>query len=345
MARSNGTRVRLGVALAGPAALLAAACAGPGGPELEHDWSGATTLALARVDGLVTVVGVDPRQARARSLAVVPQRSDDTETLSPRLVRLADGRWLVSVPREGHGPDRRYLVNRRERVLDSLPGDERLRLVLPGRTLVAEVASLPDAETAGRAPASTLLVRDPADWSTLRELKVPGSVELAASDPGSDRVCLGGGTRVTVAELTGGRVRPVTVPAGEDIVGLACPGGRPVIVRSDVGRSPGGVRATLARTEDATTVTVAGGRLDGVAAHGSSIVLAVADGDSTQVIEIDTATGGERHRVRIAGMTASHALTWSPAGWLVYTENAVTRVEPAAGRVRGFPLPGTLLDA
>ncbi|MFJ9741917.1 hypothetical protein [Streptomyces sp. NPDC101166] len=52
-------------------------------------------------------------------------------------------------------------------------------------------------------------------------------------------------------------------------------------------------------------MTVAGGRVDGVAAHGSAIVLAVADGDSTQVIEIDAAGGEERHRVRIAGMTAS----------------------------------------
>ncbi|MEU0677296.1 hypothetical protein ABZ330_31250 [Streptomyces sp. NPDC006172] len=345
MVRSNGTRGRLGVALAGAATLLAVACAGPGGPAPVNDWSGVTTLALTRVDGLVTVVGVDPRRARARSLAVVPQRSDDTETLSPRLVRLADGRWLVSVPRKGAGSDRRYLVNRRERVLDSLPGDERLHQVLPGRTLVAEVASLPDAETAGRAPATTVLVRDPADWSTLRKLKIPGSVALAASDPGSDRVCLGGDTRVTVAELTGGRVRTVVGAAGTDIAGLACPGGRPVIVRSAVGRSPGGVRTALARTEDATTVAVTGGRVDSVAAHGSSIVLAVADGGSTQVIELDAATGKERHRVRIAGMTASLALTWSPAGWLVYTENAVTRVEPAAGRTREFPLPGTLLDA
>lgn len=52
----------------------------------------------------------------------------------------------------------------------------------------------------------------------------------------------------------------------------------------------------------------------------------------------------ERHRVRVEGMAASLALTWSPAGWLVYTENAVTRVEPATARTKEFPLPGTLLD-
>ncbi|MFF3845990.1 hypothetical protein [Streptomyces sp. NPDC002328] len=340
MARQNRTRALLGVALGGTA-VLAAACSGPGGVRPGHGWASATTFALARVDGLVTVVGVDARRARAESLAVVPQQSDDTEAVSPRLVRLADGRWLVTVPRGGGGPDRRYVVNRAEHVLDGLPGDQRLRRVLPGRTLVAEVAALPDAVTAGRAPASTVLVRDPRDWSTRRELKVPGTIGLAASDPGSDTVCLSGDAGVTVAELTGGGVRSVPVTG---VVGLVCPDGHPVIVRSAAGGSPARVRATLTRTADATTVSVAGGRVDGVAAHGASIVLAVAAGTGTEVIEIDAAGGEERHRVRLDGMAASLALTWSPAGWLVYTENTVTRVEPPTARTKEFPLPGTLLD-
>ncbi|GCB48072.1 hypothetical protein [Streptomyces sp. NL15-2K] len=181
MARSNRTYGGPRAAL-GDLALLAAACSGPGGAELGEDWAGATTFALARVDGLVTVVGINPGRARAESLAVVPQQSDDTDAVSPHIVQLADGRWLVTVPRGGSGPDRRYLVNRRDHVLDSLPGDERLRRLLPGRTLVAEVAGSPDTETTGHTSASSVLIRDPSDWSTRRELKIPGTIGLAASD-------------------------------------------------------------------------------------------------------------------------------------------------------------------
>ncbi|MEU2285893.1 hypothetical protein ABZ614_28845 [Streptomyces sp. NPDC013178] len=345
MSHSAWTRTRLRAALGG-LALLTAACSGPAGVELGQDWEGATTFVLARVDGLVTVVGVDPDRARAESLAVVPQQPDDTDGVSPHIVRLADGRWIVTVPREGGGPDRRYAVNRAEHTLDGLAGDERLRRVLPGRTLVAEVAGLPDTGTPGRAPSTSVLVRDPSDWSTRRELTIPGTIGLAASDPGSDTVCLGTDTEVVVAELGDGEVRSAAVPGGAEAAGLACPDGHPVIVRSSAsGGGSAAVGTTLTRTSAATTVRVAGGRVDGVEATGSSIVIAAAAGDDTWLIEIDAHTGSERHRVRIEGMTASLALAPSPAGWLVYTEDSVTRVDLESGRTEGFPLPGTWLDS
>ncbi|GCB48073.1 hypothetical protein SNL152K_5396 [Streptomyces sp. NL15-2K] len=66
----------------------------------------------------------------------------------------------------------------------------------------------------------------------------------------------------------------MAVPSGAEITELACSGGRPVIVRS-LSSSRGGsgpVRTTVTRASAATTVSVAGGRVDGVAATDSSIV-------------------------------------------------------------------------
>ncbi|MGV9449998.1 hypothetical protein [Streptomyces sp. NPDC003635] len=318
-----------------------AACAGPGGVELGRDWKGATTFALARVDGLVTVVGINAPQARAESLAVVPQQADDTSAVSPSIVELADGRWLVSVPKGDGGPDRRYMVNRTDHVLDGMAGGGRLRRVLPGRSLVAEVAGLPD-----QADASSVLVKDPSDWTTRRELSIPGTIGLAASDPGSDSLCLATDTEVVVADLNKGEVEPAPTPRDLEVTELACPSGRPVIVGSPTSSGRvGRADVTLTRTETATTVSVAAGRPDAVVATDSSIVIAVATEEDTELIEIDATTGGELHRARVEGVAASLALTPTPAGWLLYTESAVTRVDLPTGRTEQFALPGTLLDA
>jgi hypothetical protein len=121
-----------------------------------------------------------------------------------------------------------------------------------------------------------------------------------------------------------------------------------VIVRSSSsGGGPDAVRTTVTRTSAATTVSVTGGRVDGVAATtattDSSIVLAVAVGDDTELIEIDTDTGKEHHRARIKRMTASLGLTPTPSGWLLYTEHTVTHVNLTTGRTADFDLPGPLL--
>ncbi|MEU0088848.1 hypothetical protein [Streptomyces sp. NPDC006274] len=79
---------------------LTTACSGPGGVDLGNDWKGSSTFALAKVDGLVTVVGINPDKPRAESLAVVPQQADDDDAISPHIVELADGRWLLTVPRK-----------------------------------------------------------------------------------------------------------------------------------------------------------------------------------------------------------------------------------------------------
>lgn len=336
------------VALATTAGLLTA-CSGPGGVDLGTDWKGASAFVLADVDGLVTIVGIDADRSRAESLAVVPQQADDDRAVSPQIVELADGRWLVTVPRKGGKPDRRYLVNRADHTLDGLRGDERLRRVLPGKTLLAEVAGLPDARSASGAAQSTVLVRDPADWSTRREVRVPGTIGLAASDPASDTVCLGSGsgsgTGVTVVRLTDGRVTVVPAPAGLDVTELACPSGHPVVVGSPVEGAAGSVRVSVTRSADGTAVSVAGGRADAVAATGTSIVVAVATGTGTDLVEVDAGTGRQVHRVRLGGLAEARGLTRTPAGWLVHGEDSVTRVDLGTGATERFDLPGTLLDA
>ncbi|WP_369247554.1 hypothetical protein [Streptomyces sp. R41] len=343
--------VLLSVAL-GTTAALTTACSGPGGVDLGTDWKGSSTFALAKVNGLVTVVGINPDKSRAQSLAVVPQQADDDDSISPHIVRLADGRWLLTVPRKGGKPDRRYEIDRKDHTLDGMTGDERLRRILPGKTLVAEVAGLPDTKAASGTADSSVLVRDPADWTTERELKVPGTVTLAASDAASDTVCLGSGsgtgTKISAARLTDGRITSVRVPSGLDVQDLACPSGHPVVVGSPASGAPGksgAVKVALRRDADATAVSVDGGRADAVAATGSSIVVAVAAGGDTELVEVDATTGKELHRARVKGLTGSLDLTHTSAGWLVYAENTVTRVDLTTGKAKRFDLPGTLLDS
>jgi hypothetical protein len=352
--RKHLTR-RAGLLLAGlgTTVALTTACSGPGGVDLGTDWKGSSTFALAKVDGLVTVVGINPDKSRAQSLAVVPQQADDDASISPHIVQLADGRWLLTVPRKNGKPDRRYEVNRKDHTLDGLTGDERLRRILPGRTLVAEVAGLPDTKSDKGDAETSVLVRDPADWATKRELKVPGTLTLAASDPASDTICLGSGsgtgTKISVARLTDGRITAVRVPSGLDVQELACPAGRPVVVGSpasgSAGTSGGAVKVALTRGGDATVVSVHGGRVDAVAATDSSVVVAVATGGGTELVEVDATTGKELHRARVKGLTGSLNLTHTSAGWLVYAEKTVTRVDLTTGRTKRFDLPGTLLDS
>ncbi|MEV3967153.1 hypothetical protein AB0K68_03230 [Streptomyces sp. NPDC050698] len=332
---------------------LTTACSGPGGVDLGNDWKGSSTFALAKVDGLVTVVGINPDKPRAESLAVVPQQADDDDAISPHIVELADGQWVLTVPRKGGKPDRRYEINRKDHTLDGMAGDERLRRILPGKTLVAEVAGLPDTKSASGTAASSVLVKDQAQWTTKRELKVPGTIDFAASDPASDTVCLGSsadggsgdGTSISVADLTDGKVTPVAVPSDLDVKDLACPSGHPVIVGSPASAKSGDIKVSLKRTAAETVVTVDGGRVDAVAATDSSIVVAAATSNDTELVEVDATNGKELHRARVKDLAASLNITPTSTDWLVYAENTVTRVNLTTGGTKQFDLPGTLLDS
>ena len=89
---------------------------------------------------------------------------------------------------------------------------------------------------------------------------------------------------------------------------------------------------------------MSGGRVDAVAATGSSIVVAVGVRSGTELVEVDARDGRELHRVRVEGLPASQDLVRTRDGWLVYAEESVARVDLVDGRVRKFGLPGGLLD-
>ncbi|MFE7648194.1 hypothetical protein [Streptomyces phaeoluteigriseus] len=63
----------------------------------------------------------------------------------------------------------------------------------------------------------------------------------------------------------------------------------------------GVVNATWRDTDAGAVVSVTGGRVDAVAATGSSLLLAVATGDDSEIVELDTTTGKELHRAGVKG--------------------------------------------
>ncbi|PRH79641.1 hypothetical protein C6N75_08355 [Streptomyces solincola] len=315
--------------------------------DLGHDWKRASTFALAKVDGLVTVVGINPEKPEAQSLVVVPQQADDDDAVSPHIAHLADGRWILTVPRKNGKPDRRYEINRSEHTLDALTGDERLSRTLPGSSLLAEVAGLPDGKSPSGEPESSVLVKNPNGWTTTRKLKIPGTIDFAASDSASDTICLGSSsnsaTKVSTVNLADGSINFAPVPAGLTVGGLACPAGHPVIAGSPARGTADEVSVALTRHPAATAITVDGGRLDAIAATHSSLVIAAAQGNDTELVEVNAATGQELHRARIKDLAASLNITHTASGWLVYAEDTVTRVNLTTGKTRQFALPGPLL--
>ncbi|WP_053696776.1 hypothetical protein [Streptomyces sp. NRRL F-5755] len=118
-----------------------------------------------------------------------------------------------------------------------------------------------------------------------------------------------------------------------------------MIAGSDPSGKSGRTKVSVTRGTDATAVSVNGGRVDAVRVTGSSIVVAVGEGKDTELVEVGATSGKELHRARIKDLAASLDITPTPAGWLVYAENTVTRVNPATGESKQFGLPGTLQDS
>ncbi|MET9294427.1 hypothetical protein [Streptomyces sp. NPDC003077] len=330
-------------------AALTTGCGGPGGVELGTDWKGAQTFALAKVSGLVTVVGINPGKATAESLVAVPTQEDDDEVISPQITELADGRRLLSVPRKDGKPDRLYEVNRKDHTLDGKGDTEGLRDLVPGKTRIAAVAGLPGKRQGGSGGDTSVLIRDAANRTTQREAKIPGTITLTASDPAaSDKVCLGArsgsGTTVTVLDLTDGATRTITAPSGADVQELACPNGHPVLAGTHKPAGSGALKVTLERHADHSVLTAQGGRVDGVAATGNSVVAAIATAGHTELVELDATTGRELHRTKLPDLPDSLGIRHTPSGWLVFTEKTVTRVDLTSGKSKTFDLPGELLD-
>ncbi|MDF3301026.1 hypothetical protein [Streptomyces tropicalis] len=328
-------------------------CSGSDGVSLGHDWKGSETFVTANVSGHTVVVGIDPAARHAQSLAVVPSEDGDDDVLAPQLVQFADGRWMLTTPRKGNRPDRFFEVDPAAgRLEEKAHGTDRLRQLAPGSRLVAAVYGVSSggggAQTATAGGDSTsVLVHDAATWRTVREARAPGAVALAASDPGSDTLCVtsgeGADARASVVDLGTGRVTAAGTAGGVQVQQLACPGGKPVLVGTPA--APGRTaRATLTRRRAgaATVVTVDGGRVDAAEASGNTLVAAVNTGDDTDLVAYDTAAGREVHRVHIRGMDNSLLLRHTRSGWLLVSDDTATVVDLDRGTARTFGLPGTL---
>lgn len=353
------------------AVLVVPGCtAGPGGVELGTDWKGARSFVLSKVDGELTVVGVNPDKGTAEPLVVVPAQADDDDVLAPQIVRLADGRWMIAVPRTGGRPDRLYRLDRTDRAVAAQSASlAAVHGLFPGRSRIAAVPGLPDGGDPGSAEGggdgkgrgSTVLVEKPSDWVTERTVRLPGAITLAASDPASDRLCVvreagGGGDRTLVAtvDLLDGRVRETSpVPEGFQVQQLACADGVPVLA----GPSPGTGAATgpgTLRTERRAEVLVVeadGARVDQLAVAGDTVAAAVFHRDHEYLALLDTATGREVSRTRLPGLTDADALR-RPDGagggakdWLVVSEEGAVAVDAARGATKEIALPGRLLGS
>ncbi|MCS0635005.1 hypothetical protein NX801_04895 [Streptomyces sp. LP05-1] len=347
------TRIRRAAAFLAAAGLttaLTSGCSTPdgGGVTLGKNWAGVRSFVVVDIAGTEAVAGVDPVTRTAEPLALVPRHADDDEVLAPQLTRLADGHWVLAVARDGGKPDRLYRLDEKSHRLVEQGDHEALYAILPGRTLIADAKGL-DGAGPGAGAGTEVLVKDPKDWRVTRKVQVPGPLAYAASDPASDTVCLltGSGRNTTVhsLELRTGKLTSRPGAAGTDVQGLACPGGSPVTAgvaaTGPGGGKPGAAAVTVAVTAAGTAVTASTGRVDDVqAGGGGTTAVAVAAGERTEIVEVNTRTGEELRRVRLDHPGTLRALRPTDTGWLAYTQDAVSVVD-RAGTVRTFALPGS----
>ncbi|WRZ91612.1 hypothetical protein OHB54_22565 [Streptomyces sp. NBC_01007] len=331
-------------------AALLASCSGSDDVELGTDWKGSQTFVTASVSGHTVVVGINPEAHHAQALAVVPQQDGDDDVLAPQLVRLADGTWWLSTPREGERPDRLFTLDTARHALDEKDGTERLRELVPSKSLIAAVhdssggdqgAATADSET------TSVVVRDAKTWKKVRDVRIPGSVTLAASDPSSDTVCLatgqGSDMKAGVLDLTTGRTRQVGEAGGVQVQQLACPAGTPVLAGTPTRSSLGTTEeVTLKNAYEATVVSAVGGRVDAVQASKNTVVVAVNFGKDSDLIELDRGSGRELRRVTVKGMDSSSLLRHTRDGWVMVSDNTAAVVDLDKGTSETFDLPGTL---
>ncbi len=265
--------------------------------------------------------------------------------LAPQLARLSDGEWVLAVPRKDGGPDRLYRVDRKAGKLVEQGEHEALHAILPARTLIADAKGLD-----GSGAATEVLVKDAKSWKVQRKVKVPGSLAYASADPASDTVCLATGSSPDVTvhalDLAGGKLTSGPGPKGTDVQGVACSGGTPVAAgvteaRPD-GEPPAEATLKITATRAGTTITADTGRIEDVQAQDgtSTVAVALAVGDRTEIVEVDTRAGKELRRTELEGAGTLRALRHTDGGWLAYTQDAVSLVDRTTGKERTFGLPG-----
>jgi hypothetical protein len=321
------------------------ACTGPGGVDLGKNWAGSEVFVLSKLNGLVAVVGIDPTHHTAEPLAVIPSQSDDDNVLSPRITRLADGRWVVTVPKKGGRPSSLYQVNVKDRVLDGLGTVEGGRALFSAGAFVAAVGDRSQSST-GKA---NVLVYDPTTWQVQRVVDLP--IDPATASGGRDGLCIGtvGDAETQVAHTTLGEGSAPTIYRVPELKAqsLDCADGRPI-----VGGNPGkdgetgaSAKLTLTTVNGVVVVSTAAGRVDRVLGDGDSIAAAVSLPGHIDVVELARDGGRELRRVTVSDIGEVSGMRKTPQGWVLTSGSRVATVDLAAGRADAFKLPGELLSA
>ncbi|WP_406496493.1 hypothetical protein OG936_20435 [Streptomyces sp. NBC_00846] len=347
------TRLRLlaAVTAALGCAVTVSSCAGPDGVDLGTDWKGAQVFVLAKVNGEVTVVGINPVKGTAESLAVVPQQSDDDSVLAPQILQQADGNWLVSVPRKGGKASRLYAIDRKEKTLAKVGEAEELRELVPGKSLMGQVDGLAtvrkSGQDKGRQTTSVLVTRS-ASGAVVREAHVPGTVTLAASGAATDRVCLvadsAGHDVVSTLDLSSGNVEGVGETGLANVSALACADGRPVVAGAPEAKtSLKGV--SVRQTAQSMVLTSGDGEISRVAADGPSVVAVQAAGDAGVLFVRLGSDGKVQQQVKVSGLSSAEGLHVVDRGWVLTEGDRAAVVDVRTGKSTSFALPGDLLAA
>ncbi|MEU0966420.1 hypothetical protein ABZ357_13780 [Streptomyces sp. NPDC005917] len=320
-----------------------AAC-GPGGVTLGDDWEGSKVFVLSKVNGLTTVVGIDPDRHRAESLAVVPTQKDDDDIQNPQIVRLTDGRWAVAIPKKNGKPSVLYQVDTKDHDLAGLGHVQGASTLVPAgsRTFAVSNAALSPTQQA------KALVYDPATWQVEHQVPLP-------IDP---TVTAGGESGVCISEVTdtGSRVAVIT-PKSTDkqatvhtltikVENIACGPGKPVLAGSAKQQTTDGPPTLQLRTQDGMDIlTASAGNIRQVASTRDTITAAITLPHSVELVEVSRGDGRELHHMTIKDINEAQGMSeTTPGTWVLAAGNRVVTADLTHSTSHSFKVPGELID-
>ncbi|WP_052270371.1 hypothetical protein [Streptomyces sp. MUSC 125] len=338
--------LRPALALAALSALAAplAAC-GPGGVTLGDDWEGSTVFVLSKVNGLTTVVGIDPDRHRAEPLAVVPTQKDDDDIQNPQIIHLTDGRWAVAVPKKNAKPSVLYQVDTKEHDLAGLGHVQGASSLVPAgpRTFAVSSAALSPTHRA------RALVYDPATWQVERQVPLPIDATVAAGSV--NRLCISEvmdtGSRVAVItpKSTGKQANVHTVTMR--VQNISCGPGKPVLAASAVRQTAGGPLTLQLRTQDGLDiVTASAGSIGQVASTRDTVTAAITLPHSVELVEVSRDDGRELRHMTMRNINEVQGMSEaSPGTWVLVAGNQAVTADLTHSTSHSFKLPGELIDS
>ncbi|WP_037601617.1 hypothetical protein [Streptacidiphilus rugosus] len=336
-------RFRAALATAATATMLPllGAC-DPGGVSLGNDWSGAQVFVLAKVNGLTTVVGIDPRAHRAEPLAVVPSQSDDDDVLSPRITRLTDGRWMVTIPKKNGHASTVYAVDTAGHGLTgvgTLPSGH--TLLGAGSAAVGLASSATSSTSHGQA-----LVLDPASLHQREALVPPFDATLASGGPGGACIAQVSNTDTRVSTLDPARLTfsPAASLNGFQAQALDCASGQLAVGGSTNGAT-GKVTLHVTHQGPATVVAASTGDIARIASTPQGLLAAVVLPQGVELIRLSPDGQRELGRTSISGLSGVDGMTSASGTEILTHDTMAAAVNLTDGTVSTFSLPGTLLDA